>query len=122
MKQGENKMLRAKPQVLRADIQRAVQKIVERFHPQKVILFGSHADGVPGEDSDVDILVIMETSLRSAEQAVEIRTAVDFPFPVDLLVRTPEQVKSRLEMGDIFLKKILTKGRLLYEAHNERVD
>jgi predicted nucleotidyltransferase len=118
-KRGENKMSGAKPQVLRADIQRVVQKIVERFNPQKVIVFGSHAYGAPTKDSDVDILVIMETPLRSVEQAVEIRRAVDFPFPVDLLVRTPEQIEYRLEIGDIFLKEVMTAGQILYEANNE---
>ncbi len=107
----------ARPWILQANIQRVVQKIVALFHPQKVILFGSHAYGAPTKDSDVDILVIMETPLRPVEQAVEIRRAVDFPFPVDLLVRTPEQVKYRLEIGDIFLKEIMTEGQMLYEAN-----
>ncbi|HUT75852.1 MAG TPA: nucleotidyltransferase domain-containing protein [Armatimonadota bacterium] len=104
-----------------ADIQQVVQQIGERFHPRRVILFGSHAGGRPGPDSDVDLLVEMETSLPNVEQAVEIRRAVDLPFPADLLVRTPAQVAERLALGDVFLREVLTKGRVLYEGHDAGV-
>lgn len=101
-----------------ADIQYVVGQIVERFHPQKVVLFGSYAYGKPTPDSDVDLLVAMETPRRSVEQAVEIRRAVDFPFPVDLLVRTPQQIAERVALGDVFLREVLTKGVVLYEAND----
>ncbi len=74
--------------IARADIQRVVQKIVERFRPQKVFLFGSYAYGEPTCDRAVDLLIAMETPLRGVDQAVEIRKAVDLPFPADLIVRT----------------------------------
>jgi uncharacterized protein len=95
-----------------------VAQIVERFHPQQVVLFGSHAYGTPTPDSDVDLLVVMETRLRNVEQAVEIRTAVDFPFPVDLLVRTPQHIAERIAMGDVFLREILSTGIVLYAAND----
>jgi len=98
------------------EIQQVVQQIVERFHPLKVILFGSYAGGTPTADSDVDLLVTMETPLANVEQAVEIRTEVDFPFPTDLLVRTPQQIAERLALGDVFMREVLTKGIVLYEA------
>jgi len=63
-----------------------VGRIVEVFHPRKVILFGSYAYGTPTRESDVDLLVIMETRQPPAEQAAAIRRAVGFPFPVDVLV------------------------------------
>jgi predicted nucleotidyltransferase len=100
----------------REDIQQAVGRIVECFHPRKVILFGSHAHGSPARDSDADLLVIMETTLRNVEQAVAIRKAVNFPFAIDLMVRTPAQIAERLAMDDTFFKDILTKGIVLYEA------
>jgi predicted nucleotidyltransferase len=99
-----------------AEIQRVVQQIAAQFRPQKVILFGSYAGGTPTPDSDVDLLVTMETPLPNVEQAVAIRRAVDFPFPTDLLVRTPQQVAERLELGDVFMREVLTKGIVLYEA------
>jgi predicted nucleotidyltransferase len=100
----------------RSDIDRTVEKIVSRFSPRKVILFGSYAYGEPSADSDVDLLVTMSTMLRPVDQAVEIRTAVDFPFPVDLLVRTPEQLTERLSLGDPFFQEIIEKGIVLHEA------
>jgi predicted nucleotidyltransferase len=99
-----------------AEIQRVVQQIAAQFRPQKVILFGSYAGGTPTRDSDVDLLVTMETPLPNVEQAVAIRRAVDFPFPTDLLVRTPQQVAERLELGDVFIREVLAKGIVLYEA------
>jgi len=103
------------------DIRQAVQQIVERFKPLKVILFGSYAGGEPTADSDVDLLVIMETPLQNVEQAVAIRRAVGFPFATDLLVRTPRQIAERLALGDVFLREVVTKGIVLYEAVDARV-
>src|SRR5437867_12118017 len=103
-------------------LQQVTEQIATRFEPQKVILFGSHAYGMPDQDSDVDLLVVMESNLRSIEQAVEIRKAVDFPFPTDLLVRTPRQIAERLKAGDQFLREVISKGKVLYEADNGRMD
>ena len=100
------------------DITDVVAQMVERFHPQQVVLFGSYAYGTPTPDSDVDLLVVMETSLRHVEQAVEIRKAVDFPFPVDLLVQTPQHIAERVALGDVFLREVLTKGVVLYTTND----
>lgn len=100
-------------------ISAVVKEIAGRFRPDKVILFGSYAYGEPTQDSDVDLLVIMKTEQRPVEQASTIRRTVDFPFPVDLLVRTPEQVEERLTMGDSFIKEIVSHGKVLYEAYHE---
>ena len=106
----------------RAAIQQAVRRIVERFNPQKVLLFGSHAYGHPTQDSDVDLLVIMDTMLSNVEQAVKIRQEVDLPFPTDLLVRTPRQMAERLAIGDVFLREVVSKGVVLYEAGHSGMD
>lgn len=103
------------------EIRKAVEQVVRQFHPQKVILFGSYAHGMPAGDSDVDLLVVMETDQRSVEQAVAIRQAVDFPFPIDLLVRTPGQIEERLRLGDLFIQGSLRQGKVLYEADHERM-
>lgn len=94
------------------------RQIGERFHPQRIILFGSYAEGRPTENSDVDLLVIMPFKGTPADQSVEIRMTIRPPFPVDMLVRTPEKVQERLKLGDPFMRTILTKGRVIYEdAH-----
>jgi len=106
----------------RAEIQRVVKQVVARFRPRKVILFGSYASGTPTADSDVDLLVAMDTRLPNVEQAAAIRRAVDFPFPTDLLVRTPRQIAERLALKDVFMREVVTKGIVLYEAADAGVD
>jgi predicted nucleotidyltransferase len=100
----------------RATINEVCQRIAREFHPERIILFGSHAGGAPGPDSDVDLLVILPFEGRSVDKSVEIRLKVLPPFPVDLLVRTPEQVRQRVAMGDTFMQDILERGTVLYEA------
>jgi predicted nucleotidyltransferase len=94
--------------------------IAERFHPEKIILFGSYAYGTPNEDSDVDLLVVMPT-WNQHSQAVQIRMAITAPFPMDLIVRTPKEMKWRLEEGESFLTEVTTKGKVLYEKGHARV-
>lgn len=92
-----------------------VQKIVEAFHPEKVILFGSRAWGAPRRDSDVDILVIMENDLRPARRSAEVSLACrPRGLAVDFLVKTPAEVDCQLKIGDPFLRRILEQGRVLY--------
>lgn len=91
------------------------REVGKRFDPEKVILFGSHATGRAGEDSDVDVLVIMDHPGRSARQALEIRRAVKKTFPLDLIVQSPGEVRHRMEAGDPFITESLARGRVLYE-------
>ena len=104
----------------RAVIRRFAREVAERFEPEKIILFGSYAYGVPNEDSDVDILVVMPTR-NPISQAVRIQMAVSAPFPMDLLVRSPEKLAKRLADGDSFLREIVTRGKILYEKNNPGV-
>ena len=90
--------------------------IVQRFHPEKVVLFGSCALGKTTDDSDVDLLVVMPFKGRSVEQAVRLRMDTRPAFPVDLIVRTPEMIAERLRLGDTFISDILETGRVLYEV------
>ncbi len=96
-------------------IEDAVRQIVEQFQPQRVILFGSYAHGQPRRESDVDLLVVMDTSLRETEQAVRICQAIDYHFGLDLIVRTPATMARRLALGDPFLHEVVSKGKVLYE-------
>jgi predicted nucleotidyltransferase len=98
-------------------IRQFARAVAERFDPDKIILFGSYAYGTPDQDSDVDLLVIMPTR-NERTQATRIRLAVARCFPMDLIVRTPENLRWRLEEGDWFLREIVSKGKVLYEkAH-----
>lgn len=98
------------------DIADVGRRIGREFHPQRVVLFGSHASGTPGEDSDVDLLVVIPFEGKPPAKSVEIRLKINPPFPVDLLVRTPQAVQKRLEMGDQFMRDIIESGKVLYEA------
>src|SRR5713226_5155964 len=97
-----------------AVIRRFARQVAELFQPDKIILFGSHAYGTPHADSDVDILVIMPAR-NQIDQALRIDRVLDPPFPLDLIVRTPRNMKWRLEEGDSFLREIVTRGKVLYE-------
>jgi uncharacterized protein len=103
-------------------IQAFSQQIVEKFQPERIILFGSYAYGQPTEDSDVDLLVILPFEEMPVQTAIAIRRQIKSPFPLDLMARTPEQIQQRLDMGDFFIQDIINKGRILYEANHTRVD
>src|SRR3970040_1856091 len=78
--------------VPRAVIRRFARQVAERFQPDKIILFGSYAYGTPTADSDVDLLVIMPCR-NELDQAVKIRWAIEAPFAMDLIVRTPHAMQ-----------------------------
>ena len=90
--------------------------IAKEFRPERIILFGSYAYGLPTDDSDVDLLVIMPFQGKPVRKAIEIRSRVNPKIPIDLIVRTPEQVAERIENDDWFMREIVEKGRTLYEA------
>lgn len=92
------------------------KQVAREFRPQQIILFGSYAYGRPAEASDVDLLVIMPHRGSAVRRAVEIEMKVRAPFPLDLLVRTPEKLRRRLAMDDWFMREALQKGRVLYEG------
>lgn len=95
------------------------RQIGSQFGAERVLLFGSYAQGLATENSDVDLLVIIPFEGKSVEQSVRIRMQLRPKFPVDLIVRTPQKVRERLEMGDCFIQEILQKGKVLYEADNQ---
>jgi predicted nucleotidyltransferase len=101
-------------------VRRYARTVAERFHPERIILFGSHAYGTPHADSDVDILVIMPAR-NQHDQAIRIRWEVPAPFPMDLLVRTPQNMHWRLTEGDSFLREIVSRGKVLYEKVDTRM-
>jgi predicted nucleotidyltransferase len=110
------------PNIPMSAIRRFARQIALRFHPEKIILFGSYAYGTPHEESDVDLLVIMPAR-NVIDQSVRIELAIDRPFALDLIVRTPNQIKRGLQPDDCdwFLREIIEKGKVLYEAPHRAV-
>ena len=98
------------------DIQSFAAELAREFSPEKVILFGSHSWGKPDDDSDVDLLVIAQFEGKPWRFAVEIRDRIKPKIPLDLMVRTPEQLRERLAKHDMLLTEIVTRGTVLYEA------
>jgi len=97
-------------------IRSLARQIAEQFKPQKIILFGSYARGKPRPESDVDMLVIMNTPLKEWQQSLEIRRSLEVMFGLDLIVHTPKKLAKRLKMGDSFLHDVLKEGKVLYES------
>ena len=103
------------PKVDGKALRRIVRRIVHSLRPEKIVLFGSYAYGRPTPDSDVDLLVVMETSAPPAERYLAVsRLLRPRPFPVDIIVKTPEEIRHALERGDSFISKVLTEGVILY--------
>jgi predicted nucleotidyltransferase len=108
------------PNIPLTAIRRLARKIAERFAPQKIILFGSYAYGKPHVESDVDLLVIMPTR-NAIDQSIRICMAFERAFSLDLIVRTPWQVERGLKDGNWFLREVISKGKVLYEARNSEM-
>jgi predicted nucleotidyltransferase len=96
-------------------IDEMVLRIVERFDPERIILFGSAARGGAGPDSDVDLLVVMQVEGSRREKAVEIGVVVnDIPVPKDILVTTSEDFEWRKEIVGTIERPAVREGRLVY--------
>jgi len=99
------------------EIERIVKRIAEGYRPLKVILFGSHVWGEPTEDSDIDLLIVKETSDRFIDRWVAVRELIADPqrrIPVSPIVVTPGELMRRLAGGDQFFQHIVSRGKLLY--------
>jgi predicted nucleotidyltransferase len=119
---SKDKQGRVIPATIFEGIRNVTRQIVQQFHPQKVILFGSYAYGQPTKDSDADLLVVMDTDESPLHMAAEIAAAIEHPFPLDIVVRTPVEFASGVHRRGVFATEVATKGITLYEAGNAGVD
>jgi len=98
-----------------AQIQAMVDRIVMKFHPEQIILFGSHARGEATRDSDVDLLVVMPVAGSKRETMVEIGLVLhDFPFPKDIIVTTPAEFAWRKEIPGTIERPAAREGKVMY--------
>ena len=97
-------------------LEEIVRRITANLHPEKIILFGSYAYGQPSSDSDLDLLVVMESEERPAGR---FRAVSDLlcprPFPMDILVRTPQEIAEAIKKSDPFITEIFIQGKVLYD-------
>jgi predicted nucleotidyltransferase len=104
------------PQEIAKIIQEMVRRIVQTVNPTKIILFGSHARGTAGPDSDVDLLVIMAVSGSKRKKAVEIhRILAGVGLPKDVIVATPEDIAMDRDIPGTLIRPALMEGKVLYE-------
>jgi len=97
-------------------IAQMVRRIVERFHPEKIILFGSHARGTAGSDSDVDLLVVMRVEGSRREMTVSVRRALhDIRIPKDIIVVTPDEMAKYGDIVGHIIYPALREGKVLYD-------
>ncbi|MFQ5675586.1 MAG: nucleotidyltransferase domain-containing protein [bacterium] len=96
-----------------------VEQIKTKFKPDKIILFGSYARGDYRPESDVDLLIVMPLNGKSTlRQAIEILQSIEYHFGLDLIVRSPQELKRRIELGDFFLQEAIEQGVVLYESNS----
>lgn len=103
------KQLNSKP-ATRREIKRVARHIAEQFRPRKIILFGSHARGEASEDSDVDLLVLMETSQPPIHTAADIAASVEHPFPLDVVVMSPFHLEASIPTTGHFCGRSRERG------------
>lgn len=99
-------------------ISNLVERLKEKYQPEKIILYGSYAYGIPDRESDIDLLIIKETKDRPIDRRITVRKLVSDlrkKIPFSSLVVTPEELSSRLKIGDDFFTEITKKGAVLYE-------
>ena len=95
--------------------------LVNRYQPEKIILFGSFAWGKPNRDSDIDLLIIKQVNKPRPYREQEVYKILVKNFatrrmPVDIIVHTPDEIKKSESLGDPFVKEIMTRGKVIYES------
>jgi predicted nucleotidyltransferase len=94
------------------------KQIAEKFSPEKIILFGSYAYGVPHDNSDVDLLIVMEFTGRKLAKRMEIWRQVQPEFVTDLIIRTPNEMIWRYNQFDPLVRNAVNFGKVLYDRNN----
>jgi len=99
-----------------AQVREMVRRIVERFGPEQIILFGSHARGTAGPDSDVDLLVVLRDPGSRRQKCLEIRVALHgMGIAKDVVVVTPEDIRRGRDLPGTLIRSALREGKVLYE-------
>ncbi|MCG2726046.1 MAG: nucleotidyltransferase domain-containing protein [Elusimicrobia bacterium] len=94
-----------------------VNRIVDGYHPDKIILFGSYAYGRPTEGSDIDLFIIKDDDRNRVDRFCEVMKILrDVKgVPIEPLILTNEEFERRLNLEDDFILGIINKGKVLYE-------
>ena len=100
----------------KSKIDELVGRIATIYNPDKIILFGSYAYGVPDENSDIDLLIIKDTEKTRPERGIEVRKILSGAMvPMDILIYTNQEIKESLNKKYSFVYQALSNGKTLYE-------
>lgn len=99
---------------IQAQIDSITKQLIQKYKPEKIILFGSAATGSMTPDSDLDFLLVKDDNKPRHERMVEVYRLIDKDIAADFLVYTQEELATRLKMGDPFVKSVLSEGKVLY--------
>ena len=105
-----------KRQIPEAEIRSITGQLIEKYKPEKIILFGSAAKGKFRVGSDLDFMIVKETKKAKVERMREVVGLVNKKTPADFLVYTPQEIRRRLAMGDYFIEDVFKEGKVLYEG------
>lgn len=100
------------------ELRRIIEIIIQNYSPEKIILFGSLANGEISESSDIDLVIIKDTKERFIDRLHKVRLMSRPEVGVDFIVYTPQEVRNiKKEKRRFFIKEILEKGKILYEKN-----
>jgi len=101
-------------QVVKQEIINVTNQLVSKYKPFKVVLFGSAARGEFGKDSDLDFLVIKDDTERHLVIEQKLHKIIDYSIACDFIFLRPIEVEEKLASGDLFIRDILARGKVLY--------
>ena len=106
--------------IQRREIKKWCASVAREFRPEQIIVFGSYGNGNPTEESDVDVLVVMPLTRghRGVQAAAAIRERVPAAFPMDVIVRSPQEIAQRLAVGDGFIASVMRDGQTMYDGEH----
>lgn len=97
------------------EVQNIVKQLITKYHPEKIILFGSFARE-KAEPKDIDLFIIKQSPpFSGVERIRELDRLITYQIATDFIVYTPEEVEKRMKLGDPFIKTIMTEGKILYD-------
>lgn len=100
--------------VLEKEAKNITKQIVAKYHPEKVVLFGSVARGVKNPH-DIDLLIIKKTKQSKLHRSSTVRKQIGFEYPLDILVRTPQEIGLALKEKHFFFEEVFAEGKVLYD-------
>jgi len=121
IEKGDALAVAERKEILEKELHRIVATLIEKYQPEKIILFGSLVTGRIHEWSDIDLLIIKETRTRRLYRRAEALKRTERNVPIDVIILTPGEVRFLCDENSVFIKDILEKGSVVYEKEKSVV-